>query len=861
MPSIQKPFTLACHFFIIFLISVLFNSTLFAQDLSTIISGSDATQTKEQTLEQASTESVETSPEELVVESQPEINVAELIEKSSPAERALLQGEINNAQLDREIFSTKVNVQLTEWQKIIKNAEVVAQSADGLSLQQVSRTMGQLDTLYDEVNEKKELIQKKIKNIIELTDRISVVDASLIDYENFVRKDIYEQDRLFYQDQVNLLLPIEAQSTELQKNLSERIRQSLYSQITRKELLLLSPIAYFDSFIEDFKRESAGLKVAFNEYKTQPKNSFRYLFVFGSLTLLGLLFYAYVCIKKRIKKGDDKQDNNETPSYSRRILLGLINGIGKGLIPVSIIWIAFGVLFPGVLDTNNSFVIFARSIAVVASLYIILLTVNNAMFSPEKPRWRLTQLSQHSSRRHAHGLSLFGMIFCADLVFRDFLIQNTTSTSFSTIAVIHFIFLVPYIIILLFNAQKANWQPAKALQSDEAPYLHWRLIRITSVVTAVIAILLILIGYIHFASYLVTSVILSSFAIGLAYMILLVLREVLKQPVVHWLRSKLHLRIITIQRVLFWATSCIDILVAFFTFIALLYIWGVPFYDIKTGVASIYSGVKIGGLTLSIKGILSSILLFMVIIWFTRLIKRVLLDKILPNSAMDRGTQHSVATIFGYFGWILALTLGFIALGIDFKNIAIIAGALSVGIGFGLQNIVSNFISGLILLFERPIKVGDWVIVGEHEGIVQNVTFRSTEIKTFKKSSVLIPNADLISQPVTNVTFADKLGRIEIQIGLPYSVDVDKVRATLLDIAEHHKDVLNDPEPQIVFMNFNQDRLDFEIRCFTSDVGLSIIIASDLRFEIFKRFKIEGISLPLPRRIIESPKDSPPPIV
>ncbi len=139
---------------------------------------------------------------------------------------------------------------------------------------------------------------------------------------------------------------------------------------------------------------------------------------------------------------------------------------------------------------------------------------------------------------------------------------------------------------------------------------------------------------------------------------------------------------------------------------------------------------------------------------------------------MKIGVQHSITAGIGYAGIILAVSLSIAVLGADMANIALIAGALSVGIGFGLQNVVNNFVSGLILLFERPITVGDWVIVGANEGFVKDIHIRATELETFQRASVIIPNADLLSTAVTNWTHKDSWGRIEIRVGIAYGSDV-----------------------------------------------------------------------------------------
>jgi len=221
----------------------------------------------------------------------------------------------------------------------------------------------------------------------------------------------------------------------------------------------------------------------------------------------------------------------------------------------------------------------------------------------------------------------------------------------------------------------------------------------------------------------------------------------------------------------------------------------------------------------------------------TRFVQRRLLERVLPQTNLSVSVQHSLAAGIGYFGAILAAAL---------TNIALIAGALSVGIGFGLQNVVNNFVSGVILLAERPIKVGDWVVVGGIEGFMKRINFRGTELETFQRASVIIPNAEILSTPLTSWTHKDRRGRIDIAIGVAYGSDTGRVRDVQIEVAEENDQMATDPPPFVLFMDFGASSLDFELRCFTSEVTLRRRIASEIRFEIDRRFREEGIEIPFP---------------
>ena len=193
--------------------------------------------------------------------------------------------------------------------------------------------------------------------------------------------------------------------------------------------------------------------------------------------------------------------------------------------------------------------------------------------------------------------------------------------------------------------------------------------------------------------------------------------------------------------------------------------------------------------------LLAAAVLLLALLVVTRMVQRWLETELLPRTAIEPSLQLSIVTIFGYVGAIAAIALALDGLGFDLQKIALIAGALSVGIGFGLQSIVSNFVSGLILLTERPIRVGDSIVVKGEEGWVRRVRVRATEIETFDRASVIIPNSELITGVVKNWTRANTLGRVVIKVGVAYDSDPDAVRDILIDIARAHPQVVQSPPP------------------------------------------------------------------
>ena len=261
-----------------------------------------------------------------------------------------------------------------------------------------------------------------------------------------------------------------------------------------------------------------------------------------------------------------------------------------------------------------------------------------------------------------------------------------------------------------------------------------------------------------------------------------------------------------------------------------------------------YFGFKVGEVSISPSTIIISILLFLIGFIATRTLQRWLDAKFLPHTQLDVGLRNSIRTSLGYIGISVSAALALSHVGLSFDKFAIVAGALSVGIGFGLQSIVSNFVSGLILLWERAIRVGDWIVVGEEQGFVRRINVRSTEIETFDRATVIMPNSNIVSGVVKNWVRSDRVGRVVVNVRAPYDCDPELVRGLLIACAKETEMVLSIPSPTVMFVNFGESALHFDLICFVDDVETAALVKSDLHYLIFTRLKEAGISMPYTQR-------------
>jgi len=264
-------------------------------------------------------------------------------------------------------------------------------------------------------------------------------------------------------------------------------------------------------------------------------------------------------------------------------------------------------------------------------------------------------------------------------------------------------------------------------------------------------------------------------------------------------------------------------------------------------------GFTFGSLTINPARLFFAVMVFALLFTVSSWLK-VRLDKSwLVKTRIERGAREALITITGYAGVTVACLVALGVAGFTFTNLAIIAGALSVGIGFGLQNIVNNFVSGLILLFERPIRKGDWIVVGATEGYVMNISIRSTQIQTFDRADVIVPNSDLISNQVTNWMLHNQSGRIRVPIGVAYGSDTEKVRDLLLEIATADERVISgdsERKTRVLFLAFGDSALNFELRCHIHNIDEKIVVISDMNFAINKAFREHNVEIPFPQRDI-----------
>jgi len=397
--------------------------------------------------------------------------------------------------------------------------------------------------------------------------------------------------------------------------------------------------------------------------------------------------------------------------------------------------------------------------------------------------------------------------------------------------------------------RRQTWRVAEERDAEVAAAAakSWRRLRRAGRAFAVLTILITLAGYVALGHYAATRIYAVGGLAALAWLFRALLREGVRS-VDHRFSSDGPRTDEGEQLAHFWIGAAIDVVVAIAFAAPVLLVLGADWADIRNLAHDAVFGFQIGSVRISVAQILTALGVFVGLLAATRFLQRQMETRFLPRTRLDAGLRNSFKTLAGYVGLVIAFLAGVGMLGLDLSNLAIIAGALSVGIGFGLQSIVNNFVSGLILLLERPIKVGDWIITQSGEGHVKRISVRSTEIETFDRSSVIIPNSELISQAVTNWTYKDKIGRVIIPVGVSYSSDPEEVIEVLVQTARDHPDVVDYPAPFVYFDDFGDSSLNFQLRAYLRDVERSLTVRTQLRVAVFKALQAAGVEIPFPQR-------------
>lgn len=478
----------------------------------------------------------------------------------------------------------------------------------------------------------------------------------------------------------------------------------------------------------------------------------------------------------------------------------------------------------------------------------------DAVFAPSSPQRRLVRVMDQTARSVVWIASALALVTMVGKVFEAWLQAIAAGLSISIIVKAFFATLFALALVAgLYQIRDDDDVEQEACLGPYVPVDGASLgpIRIFGWIIGLVIIAAALSGYVVFANFLAEQ----TLWIGIVACLYLLAHQFIelgiprllsgKGRIALTLRAGVGLRTATLEKIAVLGAGVLKLLLLFVTLLLVLAPWGLESADFLVSLRAAFFGFQVGGVTISVSSIVVGAVVFALGIAATRTIQRWLESKFLPTTQLDPGLRNSITTAAGYIGYIGAVALAVSAVGLSLERLTLVASALSVGIGFGLQSVVSNFVSGLILLWERPIRVGDQVLVGDVEGIVKRINVRSTEIATFDRSSVIVPNSNLVSGVVRNRVRSDRTGRVLISLSVTRQTDAGAVRTMLQDVADNHGDVLKKPPPTVLFKKLGTATMDFDLICIVDDLDLVGRVNSDLNFAIRKRLaEIEVFGTP-----------------
>ncbi len=602
--------------------------------------------------------------------------------------------------------------------------------------------------------------------------------------------------------------------------------------------IITSPITYYNSLSKtDKKNVNHNLLSVF-------------LILIATLSF-GLFLRNFIINHYGYKKTDD------LPRYGQKIVVAIITAIAYGVIPSLLIGGCLIWQISNKTLLNSNFGIVLANI-LYYSLYITLArAITRVILAPWNGKWRLFNITDQKSERIFRAITLciylIGTISCIINISSYFniteelkLLLEVTSDAIKALSII-------LITSRLFEettkpTDETEDETSSQQTNEQETTTSFRIIAFATIF-AFATFSISLFGYPELSTYIFNHFLLSLMLLSVFVITKKLILDLLRRSIGFWIASfKLRKRLLS--KLDFAMSLIITPILALSFFYGLLRLWGVSGTFMLHILKKLVFGFKVGGIEISLIAISTGLIVFIVSFSIVRLLKNRLSNSLLNRINMDEGIKHSLISGTNFIGIIISFILAIVAMGVDLSNLAVIAGALSVGIGFGLQDVIKNLVSGIIILFERPFKVGDWVIIGGEEGKIKQINIRSTELETWTRQSVIIPNATLISNSLINLTHENNWQRQTIKVGVSYDADADIVTKLLLECAKSCKKVTKIPAPYVIFKDFGSSSLDFELRFYVSDIWSGWSASSDIRYEILRRFRENGINIAYPQIVV-----------
>ena len=755
--------------------------------------------------------------------------------------------------LGKDLSYRQISAKLAEIEKMTKDEKV--------DVKQMTEEMSYFNDISLQITASRHQIEEEIKVIEKRIEALGIADENLPEAKVIaLKRQEFNKELSAERTKLSEIDIVTAKIDELNRRIFDIRNKKMLGNLMSAEWKFYKPIVFFDvnkelvSLVLDMIASPYTWYQSLTEAeRTQAKND---LMLFGVFVFF-ICLIGYILRRLIIKHLGYRQDI-DAPRIGRKIVAALAVWCAYGIIPTAIIGFCIYQISNSDLISNDFFGLILKSLLYYL-LYIIMGRASfRVVFTPYNEKWRLIKMETEKAKRMIRAIyatiELTGIFaFLLNIGFREnypfellsYILAIAASVKAVCIVWISHIYFAP-------KQYKDIEEEDPSFREEEG-----KAFRIGMFVSlfALVIVCLSVCGYSRLASYVVNQSILTMIVVGIFSILRRFIYEVLQRILLIslWVKT-FRMKRLFLRKLSFWFGILVEPVLLLLLLSAILILWGVPVELIKNIAHKAVSGFMIGGVKVSLISIFWGIMAFALCLWVIKIVRFRIEFRLLENTNIDAGTKHSLASGFAYIGYALAVLLSFAIMGGNLTNIALIAGALSVGIGLGLQDIVNNFVSGIIMLIERPIKVGDWVVINGEEGQVKQINIRSTEVETFTRVSVIIPNATVLSNAVKNMTHQNNWARYTVSVGVAYGSDVELVKKVLLECAASHPKVIKKPAPYVLFTNFGASSLDFELRFYVSDIWGGWTAPSDLRFAINKRFEEEGIEIPFQQIVVHKGK-------
>ena len=702
---------------------------------------------------------------------------------------------------------------------------------------------GQLAPLRDDLNDRLTKIEPRLKAIEQRTAQIAQPPGANAPEDPAITA---ERQRLAARhteleaalQEVKMLA---ARAATLDERIRQRRRQAFSNRLFARSASL-SDRAYWNDFASSIPEEINGLAGVLSSWEAYARNNGGINGAVAALAcLVALCIAAWILARwrRRLTAGP-------TPRQFDKARVAIIRMISSTVKMSALIAAAVLVLDKFRLMAESATEIgFGLALATLAAGFGRGVAIG--LFAPGEPDRRIITLTDQEAASYASHLTwasrFFGLSILVDEVHGILNAPATTLVATSELLAFSILAITVHLLWRIARSRFGAVPEAAVAQRGWLRAILW--------LCAIAMMIGLAGGYVGFAVFISTRM-LAAFAVGSAVFILIATIEAALTDLLaagtpggRSVAAAFGITQRGLDLVTTLALALLKLVIAALALLLALNASGIFTDDIYSAMKHMVSDYDIGAVHVSPVAILSALATLVIGGLVVRATQRWMAVKFLPRTGLEAGLQNSIVALSGYLALIVVVAACLGILGIDLQKVALIAGALSVGIGFGLQSVVSNFVSGLILLAERSVRVGDWVVLKDAEGFVRRISIRSTEIETFDRSSVIIPNQDFITGVVKNLTHSNTVGRVIIKIRVAFDSDVTRVRELLLEAAGKHPQVLPGT-PAFWVMGFGDIGIDVELMCLISNVGQGQTVRTELYMEILNRFREARIRIPYP---------------